>query len=62
MECTSYKDDKLRISIRDFGPGVAPDQMRKIFKLFYPGLTITDAWQYALMLKHPKTPPKLASR
>lgn len=35
MECIRHKQDKLRISVRDYGPGVAPNQMRKIFKLFY---------------------------
>ena len=28
-------DGSVAFSVRDFGPGVPPDQMRKIFKLFY---------------------------
>ncbi len=28
-------DRSVQISVRDFGPGVAGDQMKKIFKLFY---------------------------
>ncbi len=28
-------DKSVQISVRDFGPGVARDQMKKIFKLFY---------------------------
>ena len=29
------QDNTMQISVRDFGPGVAKDQMKKIFKLFY---------------------------
>jgi len=29
------QDGYLQLSVRDFGPGVAKDQMKKIFKLFY---------------------------
>jgi len=29
------QDGRLQFSVRDFGPGVAKDQMKKIFKLFY---------------------------
>jgi len=29
------QDKSMQISVRDFGPGVAKDQMKKIFKLFY---------------------------
>lgn len=29
------QDGSIQISVRDFGPGVAKDQMKKIFKLFY---------------------------
>jgi len=29
------QDGHLQLSVRDFGPGVAKDQMKKIFKLFY---------------------------
>ncbi len=35
IQCVSYNSNKVRISVRDYGPGVAPDQMRKIFRLFY---------------------------
>jgi signal transduction histidine kinase len=29
------RDGRLRFSVRDYGPGVPKDQMRKIFRLFY---------------------------
>jgi signal transduction histidine kinase len=29
------KDNRLHISVRDFGPGIAKDQKEKIFELFY---------------------------
>jgi signal transduction histidine kinase len=29
------QDGKLQFAVRDFGPGIASDQMKKIFKLFY---------------------------
>ncbi len=29
------RDGRLQFSVRDFGPGIAPDQMKKIFRLFY---------------------------
>lgn len=29
------RDDTIQFSVRDFGPGIAADQMKKIFKLFY---------------------------
>ncbi len=29
------QDESMQISVRDFGPGIAKDQMKKIFKLFY---------------------------
>jgi signal transduction histidine kinase len=29
------QDKSMQIGVRDFGPGVAKDQMKKIFKLFY---------------------------
>ena len=28
-------DGKIQFSVRDYGPGIDPDQMKKIFKLFY---------------------------
>jgi len=35
IRCKRLRDDKLQFSIRDYGPGVPKDQMRKIFHLFY---------------------------
>ncbi len=29
------QDDRIQFSVRDYGPGIAPDQMKKIFTLFY---------------------------
>jgi len=29
------QDGKVQFSVRDYGPGIDPDQMKKIFKLFY---------------------------
>jgi len=29
------QDGKIQFSVRDYGPGIAADQMKKIFKLFY---------------------------
>jgi signal transduction histidine kinase len=29
------RDSKIQFSVRDYGPGIASDQMKKIFKLFY---------------------------
>jgi signal transduction histidine kinase len=29
------QDGKIQFAVRDFGPGIEPDQMKKIFKLFY---------------------------
>ena len=29
------QDGKIQFSVRDYGPGIDPDQMKKIFKLFY---------------------------
>ena len=31
----ALQDGKLQFSVRDYGPGIAPDQMKKIFRLFY---------------------------
>jgi two-component system, OmpR family, phosphate regulon sensor histidine kinase PhoR len=30
-----HSDGAVRFSVRDYGPGIAPNQMKKIFKLFY---------------------------
>jgi len=30
-----YRSDKLLFTVRDYGPGIAQSQMKKIFKLFY---------------------------
>jgi signal transduction histidine kinase len=29
------QDDRIQFSVRDYGPGIDPDQMKKIFRLFY---------------------------
>lgn len=33
--CRLTRDGRVRFSVRDYGPGVPGDQMKKIFKLFY---------------------------
>jgi signal transduction histidine kinase len=33
--CELLRDGSVQFSVRDYGPGVAGDQMKKIFKLFY---------------------------
>lgn len=33
--CISTRDGRVRFSVRDYGPGIPKDQLRKIFKLFY---------------------------
>ena len=33
--CQRHSDGVIRFSVRDFGPGIPRDQMKKIFKLFY---------------------------
>lgn len=33
--CQKMKDGTIQFSVRDYGPGIAKDQMKKIFKLFY---------------------------
>ncbi|WP_455234012.1 sensor histidine kinase [Thiogranum longum] len=33
--CLTQRDGSVMFSVRDYGPGVPRDQMRKIFKLFY---------------------------
>jgi len=35
LQCRLLQDGRIQFSVRDFGPGVAKDQMKKIFKLFY---------------------------
>lgn len=35
LSCYRHKDGVVVFSVRDFGPGVPRDQMKKIFKLFY---------------------------
>ncbi len=31
----TYDDAQVRISVRDQGPGLAPDQLRRVFERFY---------------------------
>lgn len=33
--CQQLRDGQLQISLRDYGPGIPKDQLRKIFQLFY---------------------------
>ena len=35
INCRLLQDKWMQIGVRDFGPGIAKDQMKKIFKLFY---------------------------
>ena len=35
IRCQQMQDGKIQFSVRDYGPGIDPDQMKKIFKLFY---------------------------
>jgi len=35
IRCARERSGELSISVRDFGPGIRPDQMKKIFRLFY---------------------------
>jgi two-component system, OmpR family, phosphate regulon sensor histidine kinase PhoR len=35
LHCQRLRDGKLQISVRDYGPGIPRDQLRKIFQLFY---------------------------
>lgn len=35
LSCDRMRDDSIRFTVRDYGPGVPRDQMQQIFKLFY---------------------------
>ncbi len=35
LSCRMERGDKIMFAVRDYGPGVARNQMKKIFKLFY---------------------------
>ncbi|VAW64252.1 Sensory box histidine kinase [hydrothermal vent metagenome] len=35
IHCRIYQENKLQISVRDYGPGIDKKQMKKIFTLFY---------------------------
>jgi len=35
INCQLLRNNTIRFSVRDYGPGVPKDQMKKIFKLFY---------------------------
>ncbi|MEW8129660.1 MAG: ATP-binding protein [Candidatus Thiodiazotropha endolucinida] len=35
IECLAQQDSSVVFKVRDYGPGIAKDQMKKIFKLFY---------------------------
>jgi signal transduction histidine kinase len=35
IACRRLRDGKIQFAVRDYGPGIAPDQMKKIFTLFY---------------------------
>ena len=35
IQCQILRNSKIQFTIRDYGPGVNKDQMRKIFHLFY---------------------------
>lgn len=35
IHCRAQTNRRITISVRDYGPGIAKDQLRKIFKLFY---------------------------
>ena len=35
IACRLQANQRIAISVRDYGPGIAKDQLRKIFKLFY---------------------------
>ena len=35
IQCQQMRDGRIQFSVRDYGPGIEPDQMKKIFTLFY---------------------------
>ncbi|WP_236725752.1 sensor histidine kinase [Candidatus Reidiella endopervernicosa] len=35
IDCKRLRQQRIQFSVRDFGPGIAPNQMKKIFHLFY---------------------------
>ncbi|MEW8025358.1 MAG: sensor histidine kinase [Candidatus Thiodiazotropha sp.] len=35
IECLAQQDSSVAFRVRDYGPGIAKDQMKKIFRLFY---------------------------
>ncbi len=35
ISCKALRDETMQFSVRDYGPGIPKDQMRKIFNLFY---------------------------
>ncbi|MES9815503.1 MAG: HAMP domain-containing sensor histidine kinase [Candidatus Thiodiazotropha sp.] len=35
IECLAQQDSSVAFKVRDYGPGIAKDQMKKIFRLFY---------------------------
>ena len=35
IRCRAQNNQRITIAVRDYGPGIAKDQLRKIFKLFY---------------------------
>ncbi len=35
IECRVLRNNRVQFNVRDYGPGVAQDQIKKIFKLFY---------------------------
>ena len=35
IKCRARRDGRVEISVRDYGPGIAAGQMKKIFRLFY---------------------------
>ena len=35
IEYRRLRDRRIQFSVRDYGPGIAADQMKKIFRLFY---------------------------